>query len=237
VTWTKLFGAAGAAIALTLSACGSSAPKPKPAASTSASSTNPASAAGAAPAGNRVASELGPYLVRNGEGGFSVQPGQETASPNLAGYTYPASGAKPPAADLRQLGREGFVSALAEGPSTSAGVSGLSTVIRFATPAGARSEQASEITSDIAQAGRGPLRRFTVAAIPGLVGFTSASTSPSSPQAIANVLFVEGSCLVVIGDGPPNDTYTQAQAKVPVATAALAVYKRTAKAHDSCTAR
>jgi hypothetical protein len=129
-------------------------------------------------------------------------------------------------ADAAQLRENGFRSAATENlNATRAAGNGaaISLVIELGSPAAAKREAAGQLRSAIAAQGSGaPIKRFTVAGVPGASGFTA--SLPGSGA--ANVVFVEGSCVLLIGDFNPPGSLT-----APLHHAVVAVYRRT---HGTC---
>ena len=119
-------------------------------------------------------------------------------------------------ADERRLRREGFISYAFEpirGPRTA----GITNVALYATAEGAKRSLAHDLRTEVIRAG-GPvanLRRFTVPGIPGARGWTA-----SEPH-VGNVLWVQGRCVLVLGNQGPGPFAG------PLSTGARAIYERT----------
>jgi hypothetical protein len=119
-------------------------------------------------------------------------------------------------ADARRLRSEGFISFTVQpirGPRTA----GVTNVALYATAEGAKHSLAHELRTDVIRAS-GPvanLRRFTVPGIPGARGWTA-----SEPH-VGNVLWVQGRCLLVLGNQGPGPF------PGPMSTGARAIYERT----------
>jgi hypothetical protein len=119
-------------------------------------------------------------------------------------------------ADARRLRSEGFISFTVQpirGPRTA----GVTNVALFATAEGAKHDLAHELRTDVIRAS-GPvatLRRFRVPGIPGARGWTA-----SEPH-VGNVLWVQGRCVLVLGNQGPGPFAG------PLSTGARAIYERT----------
>jgi hypothetical protein len=99
----------------------------------------------------------------------------------------------------------------------------VSWVIALASPTGAKSEEQAELNEDIAE--NSPVTRFTIKQLPTSEGSAANGTS----RAVANVLFVEGSCVLLLGDSTDG-----ANPHPPVIAGALKVYGRTAHKAGVC---
>jgi hypothetical protein len=119
-------------------------------------------------------------------------------------------------ADARRLRDEGFISYAFQpirGPETA----GITNVAVYATAEGAKHSLAHELRTDVIRAS-GPvtnLRRFSVPGIPGARGWTA-----SEPH-VGNVLWVQGRCLLVLGNQGPGPFAG------PLSKGARAIYERT----------
>jgi hypothetical protein len=119
-------------------------------------------------------------------------------------------------ADARRLRDEGFISYAFQpirGPRTA----GITNVALYATAEGAKHSLAHELRTDVIRAS-GPvanLRRFAVPGIPGARGWTA-----SEPH-VGNVLWVQGRCLLVLGNQGPGPFAG------PLSRGARAIYERT----------
>jgi hypothetical protein len=119
-------------------------------------------------------------------------------------------------ADARRLRSEGFISYAFQpirGPETA----GITNVALYATAEGAKHSLAHELRTDVIRAS-GPvanLRRFSVAGIPGARGWTA-----SEPH-VGNVLWVQGRCMLVLGNQGPGPFAG------PLSKGARAIYERT----------
>jgi len=199
---------------LLVTACGATPkhPAPRPTATTT---TTPSLRPGGS-------SKLAQYLLKQGEGGFtvfSVAVDQPTVSDWMK-----SSQSTP--ADARRVVQEGFHDALQQETATSTGGTGLDFVLELGSPAAARQEEAVELREDIAEQGRVRVSRFTVAGIPGSAGI-SASKGPNGSA--ANVLFTVGRCLLLVGSGGVDPRY-----RTDVIAGAKALYRRSATAPGPC---
>jgi hypothetical protein len=187
-------------------------------------------------AGQHVSSgSLGPYIVRAGEeSGFS-EIGAPSFTSSAAAW---AAGNSTAAADAKRLRGEGFRGALSENTAGVNDAAGVSWVIALASPAAAKSEEQAELKEDMAAQGRSPVTRFTIKQLPTSAGFTGrgngrtevdASETPAD-EVNSNVLFVEGSCLLLVAD----QTTSRINPAPPVIGGALDVYGRTAHSRGVC---
>lgn len=186
-------------------------------------------------AGQRVSSaSLAPYVVRAGEeAGFSAI-GAPTFTSSAAAWT---AGDPTAAADAKRLRGEGFRGALTENTAGVDGTAGVSWVIELASPAAAKSEEQAQL-KDIAAQSPSPVTRFTIKQLPTSAGFTSRGNSKTQVDASetpadevdANVLFVEGSCVLLVGD----QTGSRINPSPPVIGGALTIYGRTAHSAGVC---
>jgi len=163
---------------------------------------------------------LARYVLRAGEETGYSPSGAPTFTRSAASW---ATGNPNAAADAKRLREEGFSAALTQhttGPNSTGGVSG---VIVLASPAAAAAEERAQLKEDVAQ--NSPVTRFTIKQLPTSEGFTAKGTS-----AVANVLFVEGSCVLTVGD----ETELGNNPRPPVIAGALKVYGRTAHRAGVC---
>jgi hypothetical protein len=179
---------------------------------------------------------LAPYVVREGEeSGFSAI-AAPTFTSSAAAWT---AGDPTAAADAKRLRGEGFRGALSEYTAGVNGAAGVSWVIALASPATAKREEQAQLKEDITAQRPSPVRRFTIKQLPTSAGFTSRANSkmelnPSETAAAevdANVLFVEGSCVLLVGD----QTGSRINPSPPVIGGALEIYGRTAHSRGVCT--
>jgi hypothetical protein len=173
-------------------------------------------------AGQKVSStSLARYVVRTGEEtGYSPSVPNFTSSATL--WTKGNPGA---AAFAKRLRGEGFRGGLIESTFSLNGGQGVSAVIALASPAAAKSEEQAELKEFIAQ--DRPVTRFTIKQLPTSEGYASTGSS----TALAIVLFVEGSCVLLVSDEP---TGTATNPRPPVIAGALKVYGRTARKAGVC---
>ena len=180
---------------------------------------------GSAVAGQSVSSaSLARYVVRAGEETGYSPSGTPTFTTSAASWT---KGNPKAAADAKRLRGEGFRGVLVQ-PTTGGTLyqptGGVSFVLVLASPAAAASEEQAEFKEDVAQSS--PDTRFTIKQLPTSEGwFAGKGTS----RAIANVLFVEGPCVLAVGDATDG-----ANPQPPVTAGALKVYGRTAHSAGVC---
>lgn len=164
---------------------------------------------------------LAPYLVRSGEEtGFSLS-GAPTLFSSAASWGAGDADAK---AEATRLQSEGFRAVLLQNTSTTAGRAGVSWVLLLKSPAAALSEEQSQLNADIAE--NSPATRFTSAQVPTSEGYTAQGTG----FAVANLLFVEGRCVLLVGDQGNAGT----NSSPPVIAGALKIYDRTNSSGGAC---
>jgi hypothetical protein len=195
-------------LGLGLAACGGS--------SKHSTATHPATTPTAA------SSPLAPYLLRNGDGGFEVF-GTPVDQPTVAQWVAVSQST---AADGRRVSSEGFRGALEQDTATTSGGSGLDFVLELGSAAAATDEQAVQLREDIAAQGHVHVTRFSVPGIPGSTGIAAFGGKQGSA---ANVLFTEGRCLLLVGDGEAGSNY-----KAQVLTGAQAIYRRGTASSGPC---
>jgi hypothetical protein len=201
--------AGGVILALVLAACGGGS-KQSPA-TTPTTSTSPA--AGPSP--------LAVYLLRSGEGGFTVStPIDQTTVAEWVSVSQST------AADGRRVRGEGFREALEQPTSTTSGGGGLDFVLELGSAAAAGREEAVELKEDVAEQGHVPVTHFRVSGIPGSDGIAA---SGGKRGTAANVLFTEGRCLLLVGNGAAGGS------KADVVAGALAIYRRSHASSGACT--
>ncbi len=168
-------------------------------------------------------SKLVQYLLKEGEGGFtlfSVAVDQPTVTDWM-------KSSQSTAADGRRVTSEGFRDALQQETATQTGGTGLNFVLELGSAAAARQEQAVQLEEDIAEQGRVHVSRFTVAGIPGSQGIAASEGTKGSA---ANLLFTVGRCVILVGSGGRDPHYRAA-----VIAGGRALYRRTASATGPCT--
>jgi hypothetical protein len=179
---------------------------------------------------------LAPYIVRAGEeSGFSAI-GAPTFTSSAAAWT---AGDPTAAADAKRLHGEGFRGALTENTAGVNGAQGVSWVIELASPAAAKSEEQAQLTEDVSAQSPSPVTHFTIKQLPTSAGFTSrgnrrmevAAGETPAVEVDANVLFVEGSCVLLVDD----QTASRINPSPPVIGGALSIYGRTAHSRGVCT--
>jgi hypothetical protein len=171
-------------------------------------------------AGQSVSSaSLARYVVQTGEETGYSPSGAPTFTRSAASW---ATGDPDAPTDAKRLRGEGFKAALTQQTTGSSGTGGISFVIALASPVAAAAEERAQLKEDIAE--NSAVTRFTIKQLPTSEGFTAKGTS-----SVANVLFVEGSCLLLIGDETDG-----ANPRPPVIAGALKVYGRTAHKTGVC---
>jgi hypothetical protein len=118
-----------------------------------------------------------------------------------------------PQADAQRLRRDGFISSISA-PIRGPGTAGITTVDVYETAEGAKNSQAHQLSSDVIGPVEG-LRYFTVSGVPGARGWTA-----SEPH-VANVVWVQGRCMFVLGNQGPGRLARRLSAGV------RAIYERT----------
>jgi hypothetical protein len=198
-----------AVLALVLAGCGGG----SKAGSSSTGPTTPA------PGSTRLAQ----YLLQEGEGGFDVF-STPIVQANVATWV---AVSKSTAIDGQRVTGEGFAGALQQATATSTGGTGLDFVLQLGSATAARSEQAAELAEDVIEQGHVHVTHFTVPGIPGSEGIAAAAGKRGSA---ANVLFTEGRCVLLVGNGEVGSRY-----KAHVIAGALALYRRTISSGGVCT--
>jgi hypothetical protein len=178
------------------------------------------STSSATPAKPAASASLATYLVRAGEEtGFSPE-----GAPTLA--TSPAAwdkGEAGEAAETRRLTGEGFRAAQTV-HTTGSNRAGVSFVMELATPSAAQHEVAVRFKQGVAE--QHPSSQFTIATIPDSHGWEGSGNG----KVDTNVLFSEGSCVLLVGAQVPSGT----DPKPPMIAGALKVYGRTAHSNGVC---
>jgi hypothetical protein len=170
------------------------------------------------------AGALDRFLMRNGDEPGFVRGAAPDATPRSGGTVTGVSAYVKDmhlsSADARRLRSEGFISFSFE-PIRGPQAAGITNVALYATAEGARHSLAHELRTDVIRA-FGPvenLRRFTVPDVPGARGWTA------SDPPVANVHWVEGRCMLTLGNQGPEPIVG------PVSSGARAIYERT---HGRC---
>jgi hypothetical protein len=177
-------------------------------------------------AGGKPASGLGSYLIQKGEEtGFAPKqkPRVATSLDQLLERDYREKG-RALEKEAARLESEGWEEAAYEllKPTSGAKGEGLSSVLAFATPEGAKAELRFEFKRDTAKVPKGQrLEPLKVPAVPGAKAFELSSAKKEGGA--ANALFVEGSCMFVVGDFKESGRGVAA----PVIAGVEAIYKRT----------
>jgi len=159
---------------------------------------------------------LSQYLIqKNEEPGFSPVGQPDT----IEGVPAIVREFQLPPADERRLTNEGFIS-FTHQPIESPSAAGLSNVYLFETAEGAEHSMEHELRPDVIRS-FGPhenLRFFNVPGIPGARGW--GASIPSGPP-VANLHWVQGRCLMVLGN------QSAGQLIGPLSVGARAIYERT----------
>jgi hypothetical protein len=155
-------------------------------------------------------------LRANEEPGFRP----EGAVENDVGVATLAKKENVPPAEARRLRRDGFVSITVRRLSGGPEAAGVSNVQLFATSEGAQNTLTSQLRASTIrlQLPRVKIRRFTVPGIPGAAGW---SASPNGMHPVGNVLWIQGRCLMVLGNQGPGPIAGS------LSTGARAIYQRT----------
>jgi len=152
---------------------------------------------------------LSAYLVRAHEETGMQRTGPATADRTPAQWT--SDGVPDAAAENARLAKEGFREVISVGTGD-----GVSWAMQLGSASAAAREEAAELT-EFASVPQAPANttRFTISGIPSADGWVF-------PYADANVLFIEGRCLMLVGDD-----LTTSDNKLPVVAAAHAIWTRT----------
>ena len=157
--------------------------------------------------------DLSRFLVRRGEApGFT--PGKVVATSSLSEFVT-GEPQKEMAADTKRYASEGFVGGAREPLTGARGAVGVSDVTAFATIGGAKREKAHLLDVPIAT------ERLTVPGLPGARGFTH--HDKKQKVTVSNIVWIQGRCVLVVGDLIPSATANTAPA---VIAGAKAVHRR-----------
>ncbi len=167
------------------------------------------------------AAALNAYTVRGDEepGFVATAP---VSHPTPSSFVAGESSAAEEEADIVRLRQEGFRGALVEhlDPASGSSGGGVSTIILLRSPAAARAELTDEIReAESDQASGGTISQFSAPTVPGSTGFTATQAQQGGA---GNLLFVEGSCLLAVGDSSAQSDLTG-----PLIHAAESIYGRT----------
>ena len=154
------------------------------------------------------------------ETGFSLE-GAPTLASSPAAWD---KGEPHEAAETRRLTEEGFRAAETV-HTTGSNRAGVSFVMELGTPSAAHDEVAVRFQQTVAE--QHPSSQFTIATIPDSHGWEESGNG----KVDANVLFSEGSCVLLVGDQLPSGT----DPAPPLTAGALKVYGRTAHSNGVCT--
>jgi hypothetical protein len=190
--------------ALVCAACGSTTHS-----STSQSSASPSSASQS----STSQPSLSAYLVRGNEETGLPPKGRGTQYLSAAQWT--SIGVPNAAAEAKRLAQEGLREVMSVQTGSTRG-QGVSWAMELGSASSAAREKAAEFQEFAHGPGAPGATRFTVPGVPSAEGWTVASQ-------VANVVFTEGRCLMLIGDQLASATDN----KPPVVAAARAVWART----------
>ena len=205
----KLWAVALATLAIGLAACGDDDDD-----ETTASKAADGKAQTGAP-------DLDRFLMRNGdEPGFrrgALPDAMPQAGGTITGVKAYVEDMRLTPADARRLRSEGFLSYTFEPIRGPRGTAGITNVALYKTAEGAKKSLAHELRTDVIRAFNPVtgLRRFTVPGVPGAGGWTA-----SEPR-VGNVYWVQGRCLMVLGNQGPGP-FTG-----PLSKGVQAIYERT----------
>jgi hypothetical protein len=174
-------------------------------------------------AGAASTSSLSQYLLKPNEVPGYAAGGRPTTTSTAAGMIQGESLSKKQAQSaISTLQQAGFVKAVQESMQGSNTNEGLSTVMQFASPAGAQAGAA--LFLHIAKTGQAGSKPFTVPGVPGAKGVTVAGAEGGS----ANAYWSVGDC--AFGSGIYNATALSAKAVAsPVQTGIKSQAKRVGK--------
>lgn len=165
---------------------------------------------------------LTPYVVRAGdETGFSIN-GTPKLFSTAASWVAGDANAKAEAAHLQE---EGFRAALSASTSTVSGNPGLSFVLELGSHASALSEERAQLKADMAENSPAKITRITSNHAPTSEGFTA-----KGKFGAANLLFVEGRCVLLVGDAIKGGATNIS----PVLAGAFRIYARTNSSGGAC---
>ena len=139
------------------------------------------------------------FLLRRGE-----EPGYEPSGPveELSSAEEFAARGPRPEAEARRLSEGGFVS-FARRELEGKDGPGVTSLMLFASAAGAKGEAAEERSNLDADYRGWTLKRFDVPGVPGAFGWTATNrSSPDAPRGerVGNVTWVEGRCTMTLGN-------------------------------------
>jgi hypothetical protein len=167
---------------------------------------------------------LSRYVVQTGEEtGYSLS-GAPTFTRSAAAW---ATGDPNAPTDAKRMRGEGFRAALTQHTTGSNGTAGVSFVIAVASHAAAAAEERVQLSEDLSE--NSHVTRFTIKKLPTSEGFAAKFAANGINMRVANVLFVEGSCVLLVGDETDG-----ANPRPPVIAGVLKVYGRTAHRAGVC---
>lgn len=164
---------------------------------------------------------LSAYLVRGQEETGLPPSGKATAY--LSATQWTSTGGPNGASEDKRLAQEGFREVMSVQTGSSKG-QGVSWVMQLGSASAAVREKAAELHEFINASGAPTTpTRFTVPGVPSAEGWTV-------PSQVANVLFTEGRCLMLVGD----QLASGGDNKPPVVAAVGAVWTRTHGKPGAC---
>jgi hypothetical protein len=163
---------------------------------------------------------LSAYLVLGRE--ETGLPPKGRATDYLTATRWTSNGVPNAAAEAKRLSQEGFREATSVQTGSTQG-QGVSWAMELGSASSAAREKAAELQEFASGPGAPGATRFTVAGVPGADGWTV-------PSQVANVLFTEGRCLMLVGDQLASATDN----KPPVVDAVRAVWARTHGKPGAC---
>jgi hypothetical protein len=163
---------------------------------------------------------LSAYLVRGQEETGLPPKGKATAY--LTATQWTSNGVPNAAAEDKRLAQEGFREAMSVQTGSTKG-QGVSWAMQLGSASAAAREKAAELQEFANGPGAPGATRFTVAGVPGAEGWTV-------PSQVANILFTEGRCLMLVGD----QLASGGDNKPAVVAAVRAVWTRTHGKPGAC---
>jgi hypothetical protein len=106
-------------------------------------------------------------------------------------------------------------------------------VMRLGSAAGAQTVAVAQLKGFRSATDGTKVTTFSVAGVPGARGFSY--SGGGAPGSASNVLFIEGSCVLLVGDGDMSNGLPVKTTRAYAIAGVKAVYHRTAHAHGACT--
>lgn len=163
---------------------------------------------------------LSAYLVRGHEE-TGLQP-TGRATHYLSATQWTSNGVPNAAAEEMRLAQEGFREAMSVQTGSTKG-QGVSWAMQLGSASAAAREKAAELQEFAHGPGAPGATRFTIPGVPSAEGWTV-------PSQVANILFTEGRCLMLVGDQLASATDN----KPPVVAAVRAVWAHTHGKPGAC---